>query len=656
MLRQMTAILVCLLASVGIVRAQDTPLIPAYTDETETATITTTDDGSYRVPLALLRRGPAPFRLTGQIAEETLLLPVLGETRPTYFTARGYVTPDVETATLEVRSGDRTLALYRIDEDAVVRPFSIEVPLANATVNGGVMPLTFSARLRSTDDVCTTQLLGARLDLIDSSMIYPDGGQQPTTVGAFFPAALSQLTVTLPENPSLAEAEAALTVGTAAARLYPHPDIRLVTADEAAAAATTTDADGLFARTVVIDERETDMFVADGVLTIGADVIQNATLLTEAILPAALSSRVAVRAVPDAEALQTSRVAFTLADLGVDDLQVSGDGRLDVVIQFAQADVGGLLAAASVRLAGSYTPITDDEYATMSVLMNGTLLRALSLETGNSFDIDVDIPAEALERDNTLIVRFHHVPEGGRCTLNGSSFTAQIFERSVIRFREGASSLNGFSRFPSTFTDDFIVGLQTLEPQAVNAAVQVVAAMQRTTRRPLKPQVIAWDDAVAAQMPKLLIGNADLNAPFRFGEDVQIVGEGAETVAQFKAEADVAALQAFRTRGTDVLMLSGDPEQVEQLSLQLTEDPLGWYGLQGDLLLVSQGAAPVNINVQGNADVVQPLVDRSLTRYYQMGGFLVAVIVVLGILALAYPRVVRRGPDAKPKQEAEATS
>ncbi len=643
MRRQITAIVVCLLASVGVVRAQDT-LTPTYVNEPDATTITTTDDGAYQVPLTLLRGSTLPFRLTGQIAEETLLLPVLGETLPTHFVATGYLTPDVETATLEVRSNARTLALYRIDEDTSLQPFRIEVPLEGAAVDGNVMPLTFQARLRSADDVCTTQLIGARLDLVNASLVYPDDVEPPTTVGQFFPAALSQLTLVVPEDPSLAEAEAALVVGTAAADLYEQPDIVMMAAGDDDALPEPDEA-ALFTRTIVIDEREDAMFVEDGVLTIGADVIDNATLLTQGILPAAISNRVRVQAVPDAEALRTARAAFTLADLGVDDLQVSGDGRLDIVVRFAQADVGGLLEAASTRLAGTYTPIVEAESATMSVLMNGTLLRALSLETGDSFDIDVDIPAETLQRDNTLIVRFHHIPEGGRCTLNGSSFTAQVFDRSVIRFERGESSLTGFERFPSSLTDNFIVGIEALQPQTLDAAVQVVTAMQRTTRRPLQPRVIAWDDAVASDLPKLLVGNADLNAPFRFGENVQIVGERAETVAQFAPDSEVAALQAFNTRGTDVLMLSGDTGQIERLGLQLHEDPLGWYGLQGDLLLLGPTSGPVNVNVRGNDNLIQPLADRSLTIWFQVGGFAAAVIVVLIILTLAYPRVVRRQPD-----------
>jgi hypothetical protein len=197
----------------------------------------------------------------------------------------------------------------------------------------------------------------------------------------------------------------------------------------------------------------------------------------------------------------------------------------------------------------------------------------------------------------------------------------------------------------------FQTAFETLDLTSLTTAANLVAALQRTTKTTLVPTVVNWADAVAAKTPALLISStpastAALNPPIT-AEPIRVVNKDGMEVIRIGAEAQFAGLEGFEQNGRDVLVVTGDPAAVNALSATLLTDDLGWFGLQGDTWLKVGDSAPVSMTLLGDKLSAQPLTTVEQPWYIQALPillFIIALCVVLILMAIAYPRVVRKTP------------
>ncbi|HVU12066.1 MAG TPA: cellulose biosynthesis cyclic di-GMP-binding regulatory protein BcsB [Phototrophicaceae bacterium] len=640
-------LLTALVAPSAIKAQANPPATPVVTVQTSP---TTTAD--WQLPLTALGFS-AQMQLSGQIAQRDLFIPVPAGLRAVSLSARTQFSADVQSGYLEVRSGDRLLTTINLPTS----DNTVTIPLAGAQVRGGVIPLTLTARLRSQDDVCSTALIGAWLDLNNGQINY-HGSASPTTVADFLPPLLTHLTILVPPDVNASEAAAALQLTAALTARYQGQKMAIHLAALAARGAPPTSVSSSpFERTIVINSGDpaSISLQSNGIVPVllisgsGDDLSKQVGLfLGSDALALAPSVQVQTLVVPT-PAPATNLVTF--AALGFTNLQVSGIGRLELPFTVSQADLGEPINSLSFRIAGTYTPMQSDDRGTLSLLVNGTLIDAAALDSSGRFDRTVSVPGDVLSRDNTLTIRFDYVPAQAACRVGLQPFTGQIDGGSYVQFGGGQSLPTGFDRFPQSFVNSFQTAFEKLDPAALASAVNIVAALQRATKTTLQPTVVNWSDALTAKSPVLLISATSaavtvLNPPLT-SQPIRVVSASGTELLRIDANATFAALEGFAQNGRDLLLTQGDESAVNTLTQSLLTDDLGWFGLQGDTWVQVQNAAPVSMTLQGQKLTAQPLTVAPQPWYVQalpIVGFVILLIIVLALLALAYPRVVRKTP------------
>lgn len=597
------------------------------------------------------------IRLSGQIAERTLFVPVPTDLSLSALHATIQLSADVQSGYLEARSGDSVLASIALPANGE----PITIPLAGAQPRAGVFPLTLAARLYSDDDICSTALIGAWLNLNNPVLDY-DGSSTPATVADFLPSLLTRLTILVPPDVSAAEATAALRLTAAVTARYAtqRTEVELVPLASRDALPATASANP-FERTVVIRAAEADALALQPtdalplLLITGSDTgLSRQVELFLGSDALALAPEVQVQSiVPPTPAADSNR--YTFDALGFTNLQVNGIGQMELLFTVAQADLGGAVNSLTFHVSGSYTPLQSADRGTLSLLVNGTLVDAVALDASGAFDRSLAVPANVLARDNTLTARFNYIPAQDMCRSGLLPFTAQISGGSSIEFGRSQALAQGFARFPQNFVASFQTAFETLDLASLDTAANIVIALQRTTRTPLQPTVVDWSTALTANTPALLISAtegsaASLNPPLS-SSPVRVVKADGTELLRIEGGAPFAALEAFEQNGRDVLLAQGETASVNTLTSSLLTDPLGWYGLQGDTWLQATDRAPVSMTLRDSPLVAESLTPAPQPWWVQVQplGFVLALAAVIVLMALAYPRVVRKTPTGANK-------
>lgn len=608
----------------------------------------TADGDGWRVPLASVG-GERNLRLTGQIAQRELFLPIPDGMEAIALEAQTLTSPDVESGFVEVRNGDDVLTVIELSGEAD----DVMIPLDGATVQDGGIALTLLARLRSTDDICTTNLLGAWLLLQDATLVLAGDGQPPTTVGAFFPPILTDVTLVIPEAPTAAEADAALHTAAALALRYPAqmPALQVVT-DASEAAASTP-----FSRAVVVrEDADADAMTVDTsgdtptlVLSGNAEGLANQGALLSGdttALAAASSAAVLDLTAPD----QLTGERFSFDALGLQNLQVSGIGRIELPLTLSQSAFGGPIQSMTLHLRGAYTPVSGNERGVLSIFVNGVLIDAVPLDNSSQFALTVDVPQATIQRDNTITAQFEYVPAGGLCTVGYGSFTGQISGESVVQIERGQALNPGFHRFPQALWPSFNVAFEPLNAESLATATTLISALQRLSATPLQFGVTSWQAAVDGDAPALLVAansaNVDSLNPPLLSQPLRVVDADGSERLRLDVDTNAAVLQAFEQNGRNVL-LAQTSDTPALLASALEQSADGWYALQGDTLVVVDGQPPLNLRLRGGDMEVVPEEAPPPPWWvqYQPVIYIVIVVVVLLLVALTFPRVVRKRPS-----------
>ena len=325
----------------------------------------------------------------------------------------------------------------------------------------------------------------------------------------------------------------------------------------------------------------------------------------------------------------------TLAALGYDDMQVEGRGSMTVRYRFSQADLGGPVEQLAVRLAGAHASVPEGAQAHLWLRMNGVLFYSQTLE-GSGFDLYAPVPGHLLQRDNTLEVVFVYTPPGGLCEPGTHPFAATLWKSSYLQFEKGQTLPAGFARFPQAYVDGMNLVIEPLDLEHVSQAVRLLAAMQRTTRAPLFPDL----GPSGGEKPLLYIGERALpDAPLQLSPFVLRASSGRELL-RFEPGSPFAALEAW----DETVMLAG-PVSLASRLLDGALQPDGWYSVSGDTWLQGISGRPRGMRLLDTGITVTPLPEspRSLWGRYRNLGFLLLGVLLLALLAWLYPRVVREG-------------
>jgi len=597
---------------------------------------------------------PAVIRLSGQIAERTLYLPIPDGLQPKELRGVIRYSSDVQSGYLEVYANDQLVDTITLDRSAQ----KLQISLEKIIPQTDVLPIRLVARLRSVDDVCVTALAGAWLQWEEASLLLTGTPQPPQTVADYFPAYLEKVSIFLPSQPSNGQTQVALKLAAMLARRYAGKltQINLATLPQGKIFLQNSS----FERSVVIGEGDKgiSLFPAkDGtlpVLTITGDdqeLTKIAGTFDQTYFPLLAAPQIQILNYTSPAEIQGKQV--TLQALGYASQQVSGEGRMDVTVAFSQADLGGAVSGIFARLVGNYTPVPEEASGTVSVLFNSALVYSRLLKQESTFDFYIRLPQMLIQRDNTLVLRFDYTPKGGDCRVGVHPFTAELFNASYLQVDYGNGLPEGFVRFPQALFPRFEVALQPQTSANVARALMLISELQRMTKSPLDFQVVNWDDAVNSHQPALLIredgqGLEALHPPL-LPMPLRVIDLNGKELLRVEENTSFAALEAFEQNQRDVLLLTGQrqPAILDKALDCIKTSPNGWYSLLGDVLFVGQdNGCGVNLALRKSGLYLQPLKPSWTVWWIRIRPYAFAILLffLLAMVVWAYPKVVRKQP------------
>jgi hypothetical protein len=416
----------------------------------------------------------------------------------------------------------------------------------------------------------------------DARLVLTGTPQAPTTIADFLAPGAAAYTVAVPASPTAGEQEAGLDAVLALRHLATaSTSVSLVVTDDPPPTAGGN-------RTVVVEEdgsQPNRMALDDAALILTGDGES---------LPAAAVAL----ADPNAGLLQVTEVSnmsapadyhpfsgtATLAELGVQSLSVTGIGSVSQVVTVPQAAFGAPVSQFIVDLTGAATPVLPGQQGRVDIRWNDTLVASQVLTGDSRLHLRFTVPAQTLRAVNAMETQLRFLPAGGDCSNPPLPGQAQIdVASSTLTATLGESAGPGFQRFPQAFEAQIPVAVTSALAQSLPHAAQLLAAAVAPS--PWQYTVAMTEVSSLGDRGGLGVGvdpqqAAELGAPLPDDQDSGDFPAGRAT--------DHAALQAFQSSGSNVILLSAQPSRAAaQLAAWPQEQPTGWSGLTGQVYVTS---------------------------------------------------------------------
>ena len=590
----------------------------------------------------------AGITLLGALDEATIAVPVNPGLRPTSIRFDLMPTPGMPAASLVLRQRDRIIAIRPLSDTTT----SLTFALTDAVIEEGKATVTVGITVPGRD-ACEAQVYYRTVLGPTSQVSFAGAASRTAAINEFFAPWLSRVTFYLADQPSLDAAQAALDAAAFMGRRYRGMATEFVIRPLPAGGVPLVEP-GPWERAIVWDPSGiTSIAGADSgagtILGIGArrDARQIFTFNGGADVVASTSFRAGEIDLTRSQALDGS--VRTLGDLGFTDRTVEGNTLVVAEYPFALADFGGAASPTAFRLIARHSIMPAIGHGSVRVHLNGSLIWSQSLDRTDVDEV-ISLPAHLLRRDNTLQVRFQVVLGEGRCILGSQVFTATVDASSAFVVDDDNRIAPGFGRFPSAFTPAFSVLLEPRDRFRVELAATVIGAMQQTTRTPLAPALAR--DRAAATGPLLAVGTAsladELDAPVH-ADGFRLRDRTGKVWDEFTPGTPYAAMQGWQRGGDDVLLLHHTQANGQPLADLVRESlaSYGWFGVRGDLVIRGQTGQARSLTIANAGWRVEARPDSagSFFARYRTAVFIAAALLLVGLLAWLYPRVVRRELD-----------
>lgn len=534
----------------------------------------------------------------------------------------------------------------------------IDVPLDGVVVVDGelVLDVGYLVTPPESRDFCRPPL-GDTVTLSDVALWVTGEPQPPTTVADFLAPGVNTVVVAVPDDADENVVEAALdAVGSAAAVLPNAGDIDLVPESG-------LDVDDPLARVISIQPGTGDVQTS---FDETADVPTLVMRGDPAELPAAaraLGSDLLPLADDQAtiglgiDGVPTERLARPLSDFAGDELLVSGYGENRRLTSVPEDAFGGPVSQVDLHLVGSATRLPGEIVATAGIYWNDYLVDSFVLGDLARFERDITVPGDRLAASNTMTVRLSATPDFGRCRATTTVLPVEVHidtAATTLTATSGQTLPPSFARFPQVLSGSLPVGFGAagVSPEALGAACDIVAAMQRISWQQLDVDVVTMDEFAADARSGLVVGaqaadSTMLSSPLRLDEFRTV----STTDLGFSVGVDkpYAALQAFDHGGRTVVMLgswspdgAGAGELEAALGDWVGEQQYGWFELFSDLVVTgSETADPVTLAASAIVPQQEVVEGYGFQVWWVIA--IVGALVVIGLIgALLRRRRARR--------------
>ncbi|MCV7154018.1 cellulose biosynthesis cyclic di-GMP-binding regulatory protein BcsB [Mycobacterium pyrenivorans] len=599
---------------------------------------------------------PDEFTLVGANTNQDFTLPVQSGFSPRRLRGLIHAPVDFGAGFVEITDSRGTL-LATIDLPAVtpsqaVVPFDVDI--AAAQVSEATIGLSFTVRepVLPPEQRCG---LGERLLLSDLSAVFAGVEPAPTTIATFFPPVLQRLTIYAPVAADDAEQQAVLTLTSAVARMYrpQTPAISVVSQPRG----TAPPAAAQFTRAVVVENGDAGIDVvnadrADVYLKVtgrGDQLTDQVSLVVNRLQSLAQVTNARVDQAGSEGAADSDEMTFG-------QLNISGEQSVlrtaDLTVGVDRSALGaGRVESLQMHLLASHTPVADLDSASVMVSVNGQAVHTEPLGDSGRVDATFEVPGELLRQRINFEFGLTFSPRQ-LCSPTIAPLTFQLDPLSTLTMRRGGPPLGGFGAVPSEFSPEFLVALDGSNPNQLDYATRVVAAIAQRTATTLTPRVVDVKAAADATAGALIVANAaavkltSLRPP--------IGGEGSAVQVDLSNElrADIddglGSIQAFadppRNRSVILVTTTGAWSLVEPLFGYIDQLPDGWSSLDGDVVAAGADGTVTNLSI-GTDDVVSSPSEETTT--WPVWAAIGAGCVILAALLVGAVLWRRRGRSAE---------
>lgn len=587
--------------------------------------------------------------ITAANAPHTIGIPVPDGTRPTTLTGVVASAVNVTDAFLQVTRADGTI-LGTVDIPAFgpeQRSIPFSVPITGVPVVNGHTELRVTLRNPGVDAICGPT---PDVELADLAVAFAGTEIAPSTIEQFISPVVRSITIYVPPQASTAVAQAALELVVALTDHY-RPQRVAVTLAETPASGAPPEV-GALDRAVVIRQND-----GPGGVRLESPGAANARLVISG----------------DAQTLPV-QIALFRDDLTAltqtDSASVLGIGQRTVqgadVVTFRQfsdrlsAEVLGtttldpgfdptLLALGHpgqvrIHLRARYTPVRDNERATVLAVSGGEVLYTATLDRSGTLDSEFVIPAPQVAANAGLQFRLSYEPAPGACTPRAAPLTFQIDPSSTAQAEQIPLRLGGFSSVTLGWQPSVQVALEPQNFAQLRFAAALLASVQRGSVTAVSPTVVPLDQAIASSSGALIIADAaaahPLSPPIDVTEDVATVGLPREVQVQIPG--GLGTIQAFAQNSRTVVLVStsGSWELVDPLMTYLDQSDGELGDLRGDVLVAGRDRQAQLLTVRADGPVA--LVSDVGNAWVLWIAISVILLVIIGIGALVFAVLRRR--------------
>lgn len=604
--------------------------------------------------------GPIPIALDGSPAGVVVDVP--DELAPTELTGRLVVPPEVVDGLVHVSRDGRPLGTVVVpdrDDRAGDPTVAVRVPLGDEPDPrdaGRRIALELRADVRTRDDG-TCPAANGGLVLHDAEVTYATVADGDPTLADAFGSTIEQVTIVAGDDPTPAEARAALAVAASVVHLDPRHATEVRLAPEAPRQA------DVLERVVVVEQTESDPETTATRLDGGGirlDLTGDAEALGDtarALGAGALDAipRASTGGLDHTPTATEARTRLPLGDLAATGpagtrLAVEGNGSAEVSVAVAAWSLGGERRVSRIRVLATQTPAGEGAVSRLSIRVGGYLVRSVIVD-GDHVDEVVDVPAHLAGRRVVLSVEVEHVPEVGgpaACTA-GAAVGLTVDPRSWVESVPW-SAPGGLERFPQAAAHGLTVGFDELDPGRLAAAVEIVAELQRLAPSPLSPAVAPWSDVPTRRAAALVVAaDPDRLAELLQRSDLSDLDEGT-----LVGDARHATILAGTSTGSGrrLLVAAGpDVDALDRIGSTIRRLPAGLGDLTGErIVLTAQGMGEVRATPEQAAVAPPSPSSTPLVVAARVAGLvaLAAFVAVATLVARAsYVRRARRSASAR---------
>ncbi|MFN3339429.1 MAG: hypothetical protein ACK40Z_07000 [Dietzia sp.] len=538
-------------------------------------------------------------------AEVAVPIPVPDGLTPRALSTTVQIPVDLERGHLEAWSGD--LLLDRIElfggEDSV----RVTIPLERGRVRSGVLDLTLRTVLHSRGEACP-DWTERSLALRDSEVEFDGVPEAPGVLADFVPPVLERLEIYLPDEPSIAESQAAAQLAVLAASRFGRGGLEV---EVLPVSGPREPSASPFTRRAEIREAEESRIelTDDAVPTVR--VLGNPASLGRQMR--SVTSDLWTLAVSDSATLDSPLPApralvneGTLNELGIGSRSARSVGSVVAGFGLDQTSLATVTGDVSIELVGSYSPPPSDRSGLIVVSAGQTVLDSWTADQSGVIDRTVEIPEGVLGRYTDITISLQTAGAGAACGVL-QPLTMLIDGSSRVRLGEPTSPAPaGFGSLPQALMPQLQVATASGSLEDTARAVTILAEFQALSATPLLPEWVDTETLLDGEVPGLLVTSdaapADIDLPLTLtgGRTLEVVGaeDGEPATLRFYEDVDFASMQVVEDNGRALLVASttSGSGELDRTLQWLDAEPGRWSMLSGNVLFTAPDREPVELS------------------------------------------------------------